>query len=396
MGSTRSFLWLALAVVAVLACQEKLTAPADCPALCPGGYEIRDTILLPVQDGDSSYEGYLQPWQGTSLRVSNGLPASEDRGIIRFIARPDSFTLFDTLRPYTIDSVVLTFKVLARDTLVPGLKVFLYRLPSATDTLSTFAQVDPLLNPTTLIDSFAVADTSDTVTIHQVYQDTTLYKVDIPAADTGVMVLGLKIGASAPTGIRVGNAQTPGRLTTYITLPTVTDTLRDKQLIPLAPRFSTFVSENPPPLDPDVLTVGGAPSVRTLLRFDWPQAIKDSGQLIRATLELVPTAPMNGLPGDSAFLQARIILSDLGSKSPLSVSRVAEVPIPEGSTDTLRLELVSLLSAWQTLDIPHGLMFAVIPEISNFTRATLGSTRTPGLGPRLKLTYAVPFRFTRP
>jgi len=35
-------------VLAAVACQEQLTAPADCPTACPGGRAtIVDTVLLP-------------------------------------------------------------------------------------------------------------------------------------------------------------------------------------------------------------------------------------------------------------------------------------------------------------------------------------------------------------
>jgi hypothetical protein len=63
----------------------------------------------------------------------------------------------------------------------------------------------------------------------------------------------------------------------------------------------------------------------------------------------------------------------------------------------VNFEIVSLLSAWQTIPtIPHALSLSLTPEGSSFTRATFGSTRTPGKKPRLKVTYAVPFRFARP
>ena len=365
--------WVIVALV-VAACQEQLTAPADCPALCPGGYIIRDTVLDPIPDADSSFEGYVLPGQGTTIRVSNGLPASEDRGVIRFNTRPDSLFLRDTLRTYTIDSATIEFTITRRDTTVGGLKMYLYRLPATTDT-------------------------SDTPLVKVVFKDTTTYKLDIPAADSGVLAIGLAMAAASPTGVRVGTILTGSAAPVFTTFVNVNiaDTTLQKRTILLNPKFSDFVSQNPPTLDPDLLTTGGAPSARSLLRFDWPDFIRDSGQLVRVTLELIPTAPMNGLPNDPAFLEARIVLSDLGSKSSLSQSTFAEFELPEASSDTVNFEIVSLLSAWQTIPtIPHALSLSLTPEGSSFTRATFGSTRTPGKKPRLKVTYAVPFRFARP
>ena len=71
-----------------------------------------------------------------ALLVSNGLPVSEDRAVYRFNARPDSIELRDTLRAYTVDSVRLALNLLARDTLVDGLKLYLYRIDPATGTLA--------------------------------------------------------------------------------------------------------------------------------------------------------------------------------------------------------------------------------------------------------------------
>ena len=49
-----------LAVVTLAACQEKLTAPADCPALCPGGQpQVFDEVFTAISGADSSFVGYI-------------------------------------------------------------------------------------------------------------------------------------------------------------------------------------------------------------------------------------------------------------------------------------------------------------------------------------------------
>src|SRR6185312_7910713 len=61
-----------LAAVTVMGCQEKLTAPADCPALCPGGSsQVFDEVISPITGADSSFRGYTQPYSSSSLLVSN-------------------------------------------------------------------------------------------------------------------------------------------------------------------------------------------------------------------------------------------------------------------------------------------------------------------------------------
>ncbi len=130
----RGVRWVAgVAAIAagVLACQEQLTSPGQCPELCPGGTPVvHDTVLTAVPGGDESVPGYFDRGAGKALLVSNGLPASEDRALYRFAPRFDSIVVLDTARGYTVDSVLLALTVVARDTLVNGLKIYLYRLPA--------------------------------------------------------------------------------------------------------------------------------------------------------------------------------------------------------------------------------------------------------------------------
>ena len=91
---TRGLGWLAAFVIlaaAITGCQERLTAPAECPELCPGGESrVFDTVITPLANSDTSYVGYVARTSAGALLVSNGLPASEDRAVIRFNARADS------------------------------------------------------------------------------------------------------------------------------------------------------------------------------------------------------------------------------------------------------------------------------------------------------------------
>jgi hypothetical protein len=43
------------------ACQEELTAPAECPELCPGGESrVFDVVFTPIPESDTTYTGYLK------------------------------------------------------------------------------------------------------------------------------------------------------------------------------------------------------------------------------------------------------------------------------------------------------------------------------------------------
>jgi len=389
-----------LAAMGMAACQERLGAPADCPNLCPGGYQIRDTVLDPLPAQDSSFEGYVQVGQGQTLRVSYQFPVSEDRAVFRFVERPDSFTVTtDSVVPYTIDSVALSLTVVYRDTAVKDLRIFLYRLPATVDSGVGFAEVEAAFTPASIVDSLSVDDTLVTQSLSVMLKDTTLARVAIPPGDSGVLALGVQIRAAAGTGIRLGHLGSAGpSFVTHVTIP-LTDSTTGTRQIARGPAFATFVSEFVPPFDPTVLTIGGVPSARTLIRFPWPKPLSDSAQLVRATLELVPLAPITGLRGDTAFIDARPLLTDLGSKSPATTDAffIASTPVLAGQSDTVRLEVRRALTSWQGDDPrPPAFMLQLFPEGSSFTRATFGSTRTPGFAPRLRVTYAAPFPFEDP
>ena len=134
-GSAVGLLAFLLLAGAMTGCQEDLTAPGECPQPVPRRETPRcsRSPSIPFPGTDSSYMPYFAVAQGNSLLVSNGLPAAEARAVYRFVPRPDSIEVRDTLRAYTIDSVLLSFHLAARDTLTDGLKLYLYRLPPTVD-----------------------------------------------------------------------------------------------------------------------------------------------------------------------------------------------------------------------------------------------------------------------
>src|SRR5207245_1827889 len=89
---------------------------------------------------------------------------------------------------------------------------------------------------------------------------------------------------------------------------------------------------------------------RSLLRVAIPRGIRDSTQIIRATLYLVPIAPAFGTVADSFFVRARRVGADLGAKSPIGTDTfgVNSIALGAGASDTVRLEVTSLLRLWQT------------------------------------------------
>jgi hypothetical protein len=391
-----------LAALALAGCQEKLTAPADCPTLCPGGQpQIFDEVFTATTGSDSSYSGYVLPHQARSLLVTNGLEGFEERALIRFLPRADSVSVRDTLRGYIIDSVALSFTVAARDTNVNGLELSVYRVAPGFDSTSTFAAVAPAFVPESLIAAVPIPDTLNSGVVRTVFQGTDLSRVQISPADSGRLAVGLRLSAPSLTGVRLGAvAGGAGAVfTTYATLDVPDTGTARLRTLALSTAFNTYVSEDPGVIDTTLLAVGGAPSSRSLLRFSLPPRILDSATIVRATLELTPTAPISGLPTDAAVLEVRSVLADVGGKSPVS-TQAGRVPVDtlEPGATIVSIEAVRLVELWLGSNRPAALVLALSPEGASFTKPTFYSTRAadPALRPRLRLSYLLSFPFETP
>jgi hypothetical protein len=387
------------------ACQERLTEPAECPALCPGGTpQVFDTVLTALPGADSSYTGYVEGGSGLSLLVSNGLEASESRAVYRFGPRPDSVEVLDTNRTYVVDSVLLSITLVARDTLVDGLKLFLYRIDSTVASGVTFADVEAQLVESNLIDSIPVADTLNSGLVQVVLRGADVLKTGLPVDSGGTLAIGVAMSAAQPSGVRIGatGGATGASFVSYVTAQNVPDTATGRtQSVSRTPTFNTFVNETTPVLDTVRLTVGGEPSSRALIRFDLPQRLEDSATVVRATLELIPSRPIVGLPTDPALLVAKAVLADLGAKSPVTEESafISTDTLTPGIADTVRLDVTNMVRLWQstTSERPEALFISLLPEAATFMRAEFGSSRSPGVGgPRLRLTYMFDFPFESP
>lgn len=391
------------AVLLLAACQEKLAAPAECPELCPGGYDLREDTLYALPDGDSTFVGYRQAGQGSSLLVSHLFAAGEYRAAYRFARRTDSLSQGGKNLTYTFDSLALEISLGYRDTTVHGLKVFLYRLPATLDSSFTFAQIDGAFSPATVVDSFMVDDSVVSKRLRVVFTEGDTSKLSIPRADSGVLALGVQIRADQGTGVRIGGAAAGSggpSFINYVSQPS-SDTTTVHKVITPSVQFNTYVTPTVQTIDPDLLTLGGAPSARALIRFPWPDILKDSATLIRATLQMVPAVAVDGLAGDTTFVLVRPIIADFGGKSPAVTDAgfTTAVPVLPGSSDTLAVEVRRQLTSWQGASaIPPALNLAISSDLeaSSFSRVILGSSRTPGQVPRIIVTFALKFPFGQP
>lgn len=323
---------------------------------------------------------------------------------MRFPPRPDSVAVRDTLRGYVIDSVAFGFVILARDTNQSGLQLDVYRIPPSIDSTTTFAELDPAFSPEDLVAQIPVPDSVKTGVVRAVLQGPDLAKIAIPPADGGMLALGIRLTAPVTTGVRLGSrgAAAPG-FVTYTTL-NIPDTGTAKvRSFPLTPPFTSFVPPIQQPDDSTLLSIGGEPSARVLLRFALPARLKDSATIVRATLELTPVAPIDGLPTDPLRLQAKAVLADLGAKSPVNsaVGRVPVDTVESGNIGPVALEAVRVVEQWEGRSTqPQALVLSVVPDLEagSFARPVFYSTRAadPAVRPRLRISYMLSVPFENP
>ncbi|MEP6589790.1 MAG: hypothetical protein ABJC19_01290 [Gemmatimonadota bacterium] len=386
---------VALALV-VSGCTQKLTTPADCPALCPGGQSaFRDTIIDAVIGADASYSGYSGLLDATSLLLSNGGGYGESRAAVKFLRVGDSILVRDTMRSYTIDSVQILLALQARDTTVNDVVLELYRLPRTIDSLADFATVDAAMTPANLLGEIAVPNGVKSGGQRLTLTGADLARIAFAPIDSTELVLGVRLRAPAPAGVRVtsllGGTESP-LFSTYVTV-NIADTAVRKQLINRNPSQNVTVRSPPAPLGPGILQVGGLPAARSFVRFTLPSYIKDSAQIVRATLELTLAQPLFGIPGDSAFFDVRQVLADFGPKSPVASNVIGSATIKPGAS-TIDVEMVSVVATWQgATPLPSIIRFGIGQEGSTFLTPLVFSTAATSGRPRLHLTYRLPFAF---
>lgn len=379
------------------ACQEKLTTPADCPELCPGtGLLVRDTVLIANIGGDTSFAGFVGPEEQSALLVSNGINAGEARAFAAFPRRIDSTLVSGVQTAIRVDSVAISVILVARDSVVPGVKLFYYRVSPDLDTNSTFSEVDGALDEAHLIDSLAVPDTLKVGTLRLVLSGADLAKLATPAADSGRLGLGLRVRASEPTGVRLGSllSTVGGPVVLIYGRADVADTALQKQTLSLFSTRSNYVIDVPPVTGVDRIYVGGKFGARLLLRFTIPRGIRDSATVLRATLELTPATPLRGLRNDDASIQIRGLLTDIGAKSPALAGVSGGLFVKAGETGVQSAEIRNIVTSWfgATNVAPTAMFMAISPEGGTFSRPEFFSTRAASGAPRLRITYAIPSR----
>ncbi len=143
--------------------------------------------------------------------------------------------------------------------------------------------------------------------------------------------------------------------------------------------------------------MGGVPSARSLLRVTFPKVIRDSSQIIRATLFLVPAVPARGAPADSFVIEARTVLADFGGKSPIDGRLGDTTVIHVGATDTVKIEVTNLLQLWAADSThPTAILLRAQAEAQFLGEIRFYPSIAPAFRPTLQVTFVRAFPFGEP
>ncbi len=420
-----------------IACVEVATAPGVCPTFCPNGtIESRDTIFTDIIVRDSSFRGYVQAYQAEAMTAVDVPGVIDSRAFFvtnNMFTRTTFHTGDTTTVPLFADSVRLRTIIVRRDTQATNLQLKLYSLPVTSDSTATFLSLEPdfssppvdSVNVSAVLARPPITDTTtrriwgDSIwtdsaghVIVQADSGRTLFlywhldslQAPLVEADSGRLGFGVRVTADSFATIAIGTLES-GRnaLVSWYFHYTVPDTVSSEPdtvktgIQPRAPQFDSFVFDRAPqPLDSN-LVVGGAPSARSLLRVDLPAFLHDSIDVVRATLILVPVAPVSASPADSFEVRGLPVLADLGAKSPLANVLTGKTTIHANVADTVRIELTDLIRNW-ALDTTQttAFMLGQVPEAASYTEVRFYSSRTSALRPALHITYVKRFPFGKP
>lgn len=429
-GLWRGGALVALAALAAVACVEDVTSPPSCPEYCPGGQIVTvESLLAGAIVRDSSFTGYRQAHEAFVMLAATQ-PGLDSRPVFQTLpiaTRLKRDTGSDTTTgPIVVDSARLILTWLRRDTTTRNLRLEVYRLPLGLDSTSTFAGLAPsfgtplrVVNLDSLLAVRRDSVTGDTIlgldSLRRVVGVSVKFdaaQAPFSATDSGKVAFGVRVTADSNATLVLGSADAGEgpRIVWYNRLDSAgTLVARPAQTQGLS--FDSFVSDLPPATLDSNLTIGGVPATRALLRFALPKNIRDSAQIIRATLLLVPAGPPPVSTGDTVFLRISRLAADFGAKSPVPLDTIgAQGPlfVPNGS-DTLRVEVTTLLQFWQfdTTAVTSTFVGLVALDRRDTTRADgfegatlttlrVFSSRTPAFQPTLRLTYVPRIKFGAP
>jgi hypothetical protein len=378
----------------VLACTESIEAPAQCPEFCPPErIVIIDSVFTGVVMGDSAFRGYVESFDPPVMQFVTEGSVLETRGVTRF--RPFSRFIVgggDTI--LSLDSFRIVIQMNRRDTTVAGLTLDLYRLPPDVDTSTRFDDLDPYIADSNRLTTYAVEDTLTAGPLEVVFPGSRLPDV----GDDSVAAVAWTLQSPTPTFLDIGTSEggewpVIGR---YLTILSSAGDTTEVFVGDEPTLFDTFLAADPVPLVDSLLVIGGLPSARSILRFNLPSLIRDSSDIVKATLLMMMSQPVASVPNDGGTIRASAVTRDVGQKSPrgdvaIIVAGSGGVVLRGGEFDTVRLDLTDIMVTWTRDSIlPTTIMLSAAPEAGRMFETRVFSSRSTQ-PPILLLSYIPPF-----
>lgn len=390
---------LALAAAA-LACQDVVSAPAVCPEFCPQGQiEVRDTILPNSVEPVGSYDGYTLPHEAREIQIVGPGGPAESRALFEFAAFTAAYSGSDTSVKNTIlqtDSVRITLHLSRRTSGSRGVVLAVHEIPGHLDSTTSYDQVAPYFEDSTLVTTLAVPDSLTQGTLSATAPASQLRHFQ---QDSLTVRLGIRIRSLEPAFVSLADSDSVAmaRITRFVQVDSSTGTKRVTRSDSRVVFFRTFLVDPARVPVPQGLLVGGPTAARAFIKLRIPSGILDSTQVVRGTLLLPQARAGFGAPGDTFRLRAHALGADFGPKSPLiaqqnDTSSAGSARIAAASTDTAAVDITNVLRAWRgNPSLPHSIMLRVVPEATSINQFEVPGPQS-GVQPVLRITYGLPFQ----
>lgn len=400
-----------LLLLGFAACTESVTGSLGCPQLCGDqSASLRDTTLTGVITTDSVLTGYPEFGESRDFTLIAQGDTADVRLAIRFDTLPNTFRHPNA----AVDSAVTRIDS-ARIFFVVDTSIGRPKAPVTIDAFdvdttaadSLTSALVPLYRPDRLIGSrtFEVAEIRDTLPL-PISNAVVLAKATAGAR----LRVGLRIRSTQTVRLKVSGSVYSPRLTFRVSPDTLVSrdtvilqslTPKDEPIAAVYAMYSVVVSGPVPAPGPGVLAVGGVAGARTYLRFNVPEILVDSVQVIRASLLLnqLPSRVaassadtmallVNPILAGDQIKDVRTIVGFAGSGSSVGVDSVRLVPKDAGLKS---IELVNLFRAWRDVGAANSIRAIVIrakQEASSSGELDFVSSEgAEALRPKLRITY---------
>lgn len=389
----------------ISSCSENLDSSGVCDVLCPsiGGSVHTDTLDASVTL-DTTVQSLTGLGTEPALLLANRGDTLDTRVVIRFDTLPQTLPANgDTIK--TVDSAYILLQIDTSRIKASGpVTIEAYDVDTTADDTAT-ADVLALFRPDRLISSqtFTRAQLVDSLkyfidnaTVLAKLQNGTHLRVGLRAAGASTSQLTI---ASTERGFppilffrgSPDTSKAPVQVSPNSSTPT------NQPLV--TPHLSdyTIIVKAPPAGPPSLLSVGGLPPRRVLLRFNIPSKYIDSSTVVRATLLLNQISNQALDPGDTIRMVPQVVLAGPAVTDPTKAAQI----IASISADTLKItaghagkvdvELAAAFSLWRTQPadtLPRAIVFKSNDEGTSAIELRFSSSEDiAALRPRLRISY---------